>query len=165
MFNIGPLELMVIMVIALLVVGPKRLPEVGRSIGKSLREFRRAQEEVTRSIRMGVEDEPQHDDAGSSPAEGDSSTSGSEDRTGTGSASGSGEGATDAVRTLGRSLAELRRAREELQRSFRVDLNGPPPAGRPSRPTNEPAGTPEPGGAPEPSAGSQPPADAAGDPE
>jgi sec-independent protein translocase protein TatA len=40
MFNIGPLELMVILIVALVVVGPKRLPEVGKTIGKSLREFR-----------------------------------------------------------------------------------------------------------------------------
>lgn len=58
MFNIGPLELMVILVIALLVVGPKRLPEVGRSIGRGLREFRRAQDEVQRSIRLSLDEEP-----------------------------------------------------------------------------------------------------------
>ncbi len=58
MFNIGPLELMVILVIALLVVGPKRLPEVGRSIGRGLREFRKAQDEVQRSIRLSLDEEP-----------------------------------------------------------------------------------------------------------
>lgn len=58
MFNIGPLELMVILVIALLVVGPKRLPDVGRSIGRGLREFRRAQDEVQRSIRLSLDEEP-----------------------------------------------------------------------------------------------------------
>lgn len=58
MFNIGPLELMVILVIALLVVGPKRLPEVGRSIGRGLREFRKAQDEVQRSIRLSLDEDP-----------------------------------------------------------------------------------------------------------
>ena len=43
MFNIGPMELIVILLVALIVVGPKRLPEVGRSIGKSLRELRIAE--------------------------------------------------------------------------------------------------------------------------
>jgi sec-independent protein translocase protein TatA len=39
-FNIGPMELVIVLVIALLVLGPKRLPEVGRSLGRGLREFR-----------------------------------------------------------------------------------------------------------------------------
>ena len=38
--NIGPLELVVVLVIALIVLGPKKLPEVGRSIGKGMREFK-----------------------------------------------------------------------------------------------------------------------------
>jgi sec-independent protein translocase protein TatA len=38
--SIGPLELVVVLVIALIVLGPKKLPEVGRSIGKGMREFK-----------------------------------------------------------------------------------------------------------------------------
>jgi sec-independent protein translocase protein TatA len=38
--NIGPMELIVVLVIALVVLGPKKLPEVGRSVGKGLREFK-----------------------------------------------------------------------------------------------------------------------------
>ena len=38
--NIGPTELIVILVIALLVLGPKKLPEVGKSLGKGMREFK-----------------------------------------------------------------------------------------------------------------------------
>jgi sec-independent protein translocase protein TatA len=38
--NVGPMELIVILVIALIVLGPKKLPEVGRSIGKGMREFK-----------------------------------------------------------------------------------------------------------------------------
>jgi sec-independent protein translocase protein TatA len=38
--NVGPLELIVILVIALIVLGPKKRPEVGRSIGKGMRVFR-----------------------------------------------------------------------------------------------------------------------------
>jgi sec-independent protein translocase protein TatA len=40
--NIGPMELVIVFVIALIVLGPKRLPEVGRSIGSSMREFKDA---------------------------------------------------------------------------------------------------------------------------
>jgi sec-independent protein translocase protein TatA len=38
--NIGPLEVLVVLIIALIVFGPKRLPELGRSLGKGIREFR-----------------------------------------------------------------------------------------------------------------------------
>jgi len=38
--NIGPMEIMIVLVIALVVFGPKRLPELGKSIGKGIREFR-----------------------------------------------------------------------------------------------------------------------------
>jgi len=38
--NIGPLEIIVVLIIALIVFGPKRLPELGRSLGKGLNEFR-----------------------------------------------------------------------------------------------------------------------------
>jgi sec-independent protein translocase protein TatA len=40
--NVGPLELIVVLVIALLVLGPKKLPEVGRSVGRGMREFKDA---------------------------------------------------------------------------------------------------------------------------
>jgi sec-independent protein translocase protein TatA len=40
--NIGPLELIIVAVIALIVLGPKRLPGAGRSIGNGLREFKDA---------------------------------------------------------------------------------------------------------------------------
>jgi Tat protein translocase TatB subunit len=59
MFNIGPMELMLILLVALIVVGPKRLPEVGRTIGKSLREIRKVQDEVKSTIRLDLDaDEP-----------------------------------------------------------------------------------------------------------
>ena len=39
-FNIGPMELIVVLVIALVVLGPKKLPEVGKSLGNGMREFK-----------------------------------------------------------------------------------------------------------------------------
>lgn len=47
MFNLGPMELVVILVLALLIFGPGKLPEVGQALGKSLNEFRRAARAVT----------------------------------------------------------------------------------------------------------------------
>ena len=38
--NVGPLEIVVVLIIALIVFGPKRLPELGRSLGKGIREFK-----------------------------------------------------------------------------------------------------------------------------
>jgi sec-independent protein translocase protein TatA len=38
--NIGPLEVAIVLIIALLVFGPKRLPELGKSLGKGIREFK-----------------------------------------------------------------------------------------------------------------------------
>jgi sec-independent protein translocase protein TatA len=38
--NIGPMELIIVLVIALIVIGPKKLPEVGKSLGKGMREFK-----------------------------------------------------------------------------------------------------------------------------
>lgn len=56
MFNIGVPELIVILVIALIVFGPGKLPEVGKAIGKSLNEFKKASREVQDEI-TGKDDE------------------------------------------------------------------------------------------------------------
>ena len=58
MFNIGPMELLLILLVALVVVGPKRLPEVGRSIGKGLRELRKAQDEVRETLTLELDEKP-----------------------------------------------------------------------------------------------------------
>ena len=42
MFNISPLEITVLLVIALIVLGPQRLPDMARSVGRGMREFRAA---------------------------------------------------------------------------------------------------------------------------
>jgi Tat protein translocase TatB subunit len=51
MFGIGMPELLVIAVIALLVVGPKRLPDIARALGKGLAEFRKVTEDATDTIK------------------------------------------------------------------------------------------------------------------
>ena len=118
MFNIGPQELLLILVIALVVVGPHRLPELGRSIGRGLRELRRAQDDVKRTIQDNLGDE--------SPT----GTTGGEPPVGSESAPSAREplppSQVDEIsRTLGRGLREIRKARQEVERSFRVDLTGP----------------------------------------
>jgi sec-independent protein translocase protein TatA len=153
MFNIGPLELMVLLVVALLVVGPHRLPEVGRSIGKGIREFRKAQEEVQRSLQTALQDEgeppngkPKHTARAKptpdedrleplTPANGNGPgpTVAVAGEPGTATPASNAEvdegppteQGIDVARTIGRGLAELRKAREELQQSFRVDIDDP----------------------------------------
>jgi len=53
--SIGPAELVLIFVIALLVFGPKKLPEIGRSVGKALREFKKTSEEIKGRIEEEIE--------------------------------------------------------------------------------------------------------------
>ena len=50
--NIGAPELIVILVIALLILGPGKLPEVGASLGKSIREFRKASADVKEATSL-----------------------------------------------------------------------------------------------------------------
>ena len=57
--QLGPAEVLVILVVALLVFGPKRLPEVGRQVGRGLRELRKIQE----TVRDEINDVLHHDDA------------------------------------------------------------------------------------------------------
>jgi len=65
-FGIGMTELLVILVIGLLVLGPKRLPELARSLGRGLAEFRRASTEMRKEFLDVAEEvriEPLGDDA------------------------------------------------------------------------------------------------------
>jgi sec-independent protein translocase protein TatA len=55
--NIGFSELMILMVVVLLVFGAKRLPEIGSSIGKGIREFKKSISETGEAINSGTTDE------------------------------------------------------------------------------------------------------------
>jgi Tat protein translocase TatB subunit len=57
MLNVGPLELLVVLAVALIVVGPERLPELARSVGRALRQFREVQDEVRDMVSSGMDDE------------------------------------------------------------------------------------------------------------
>ncbi len=133
MFNIGPQELLLILLVALVIVGPKRLPELSRTIGRGLREFRKAQEEVTKTIRLGLDEtEPTSTPADRAPASRAAPEPGAAAAPATApepAPAPEPDEAADIARTLGRGLAEIRRARQEIQRSFRVDLSD-----RPARP-------------------------------
>ena len=56
--NIGAPELIIILVIALLILGPGKLPEVGASIGKSIREFRKASSDLSDSVKVDTSQLP-----------------------------------------------------------------------------------------------------------
>jgi TatA/E family protein of Tat protein translocase len=54
----GPLELVIILVIALLILGPGKLPDVGAALGKSIKEFRKASADVQEAVTLNVDTSP-----------------------------------------------------------------------------------------------------------
>jgi len=73
MFGLGPTELLVIMVLVLVLLGPKKLPEVASGLGKAIRQFRKATGDLTsqldideevkgpfRELKAALRDEPPH---------------------------------------------------------------------------------------------------------
>lgn len=57
MFGIGMQELIIIMVVALLVLGPSRLPQVARTLGKGMREFRKASDDLRSAMWVDLDEE------------------------------------------------------------------------------------------------------------
>jgi len=55
MFNLGPLELVAIFVVALLVFGPEKLPEMGKQVGRAVKEFRKFQVSMQSQVRDVIE--------------------------------------------------------------------------------------------------------------
>jgi sec-independent protein translocase protein TatA len=64
-FNVGPAEIIVILLIALIVFGPKRLPEIGKTVGKGLREFRQATQDVKNELSLNLDDDDDEPDPSS----------------------------------------------------------------------------------------------------
>jgi sec-independent protein translocase protein TatA len=57
MFGLGTTEIIVILVIALIIFGPGKLPELGKSLGKSINEFKKATSGVKKEINEAIKDE------------------------------------------------------------------------------------------------------------
>ena len=55
MFGVGTSELIIILIIALLILGPKEIPKVARTIGKGMRELQRAKDELKKNIEFEEE--------------------------------------------------------------------------------------------------------------
>jgi sec-independent protein translocase protein TatA len=56
--SLGFGEILIILVLALLIFGPRRLPEMGRTIGRSLREFRRTTSEIRSELEADLDEPP-----------------------------------------------------------------------------------------------------------
>ena len=56
--DFSPVQILLVLVIALLVFGPKRMPELGRQIGRGIREFKTQMNSITEDVRAEVDREP-----------------------------------------------------------------------------------------------------------
>lgn len=56
MFGLGPTELIIILIIALIIFGPSRLPKIGQSIGQALRAFRDSASKVEEEMKKSLDD-------------------------------------------------------------------------------------------------------------
>jgi len=67
-FNIGAPELIIILIIALVVIGPGRLPDVGAALGKSIREFRKASSDLSDATKIDTSPLPPATSPSAAPA-------------------------------------------------------------------------------------------------
>jgi Tat protein translocase TatB subunit len=64
MFGIGMQELIIIAIIALIVVGPKKLPDLAKTLGKGFSEFKKATEGITDELKETLKEDKKQDDDG-----------------------------------------------------------------------------------------------------
>ena len=113
-FGVGPWEIILILLVALVVLGPKRLPEIAKSLGKGLREFRKTSQELQDSIITDVArpNQPEKDVRKESPDQ--ATQKGSDDQIQTESEGGESSQKVDMVSENGPSeeIAEVQDTRK-----------------------------------------------------
>lgn len=116
---IGTTELLVIALVALMIFGPRKLPEIGRKLGKGMADFKRASEDFKRTWEFEVETEqretPSSTDAESSAEPRASSTESARNTNGVAALGDADEASAADVQTISRHVAE-------------TDMDGPMPA-------------------------------------
>ena len=100
MFGIGLPELIIIAVIALLVVGPKKLPELAKTLGKGFSEFKKATEGATEDLKEALKDDEK-------PKTGDG---------------GNDSFLPELAKTLGKGFSEFKKATEGITEDFKEAL-------------------------------------------
>ncbi len=112
MGNIGFPEMLVIFVIALLIFGPKRLPDLGKSLGKGLSEFRRASNDLKNTIEREIETANLEDVIKGNPVSNSEKTRVDDSKS----------RLPDLGKSLGKGLSEFRRASNDLKNTIEREI-------------------------------------------